>query len=64
MKKKSYLRLCFLPLLFMIVALSPACKKNADGGSSAPPVIAAIKNYVASPNDTVLHSAVAKGNGW
>jgi len=61
MKKKSYLRLCFLPLLFMIVALSPACKKNADGGSSAPPVIAAIKNYVASPNDTVLHSAVAKG---
>lgn len=61
MKKKSYLRLCFLPLLFMIVALSPACKKNADGGSSAPPVIAAIKSYVASPNDTVLHSAVAKG---
>jgi len=61
MKKKSYLRLCFLPLLFMIVALSPACKKNADGGSSAPPVIAAIKSYVASPNDTVLNSAVAKG---
>jgi hypothetical protein len=61
MKKKSYLRLCFLPLLFMIVALSPACKKNNDGGSSAPPVIAAIKSYVASPNDTVLHSAVAKG---
>jgi hypothetical protein len=45
----------------MIVALLPACKKNADGGSSAPPVIAAIKSYVASPNDTVLHSAVAKG---
>jgi hypothetical protein len=61
MKKKSYLRLCFLPLLFMIVALSPACKKNNDGGSSAPPVIAAIKSYVASPNDTVLHNAVAKG---
>ena len=61
MKKKSYLSLFFLPLLFMIVALSPACKKNADEGSSAPPVIAAIKSYVASPNDTVLHSAVAKG---
>jgi hypothetical protein len=60
MKKKSYLSLFFLPLLFMIVALLPACKKNADG-SSAPPVIAAIKSYVASPNDTVLHSAVAKG---
>jgi hypothetical protein len=60
MKKKSYLSLFFLPLLFMIVALSPACKKNADG-SGAPPVIAAIKSYVASPNDTVLHSAVAKG---
>lgn len=61
MKKKSYLSLCFLSLLFMIVALLPACKKNTDGGSSAPPVIAAIKSYVASPNDTVLHSAVAKG---
>jgi Surface glycan-binding protein B xyloglucan binding domain len=60
MKKKSYLSLFFLPLLFMIVALLPACKKNADG-SGAPPVIAAIKSYVASPNDTVLHSAVANG---
>ncbi|SEP43468.1 glycan-binding surface protein [Mucilaginibacter sp. OK283] len=60
MKKKSYLSLFFLPLLFMIVALSPACKKNADG-SGAPPVISAIKSYVASPNDTVLHSAVANG---
>jgi hypothetical protein len=40
MKKKSYLMpACFLPLLLMIVALLPACKKNADGGSSAPPVI-------------------------
>lgn len=61
MKNKSYLSLCFLSLLFMIVALLPACKKNNDVGSSAPPVIAAIKSYVASPNDTVLHSAVAKG---
>ncbi|MGY0034684.1 hypothetical protein [Pedobacter sp. NJ-S-72] len=58
MKKKSYLCLWFLPLLFMIVALSPACKKNADSGGGAPPVISAIRSYVASPNDTVLHSAV------
>ncbi|WPU97854.1 glycan-binding surface protein [Mucilaginibacter sp. cycad4] len=60
MKKKSYLSLFFLPLLFIIVALLPACKKN-NNDSSAPPVIASIKSYVASPNDTVLHSAVAKG---
>jgi len=58
MKKKSYLCLWFLPLLFMIVALSPACKKNADSSGGAPPVISAIKSYAASPNDTVLHSAV------
>jgi len=61
MKKKSYLSLCFLPLVLMIVALLPACKKNNDGGNGAPPVIAAIKSYVASPGDTVLHAAVAKG---
>jgi hypothetical protein len=60
MKKKSYIRLCFLPLFFMIVALLPACKKNTDGGG-APPSISSIRSYVASPNDTVLHSAVAKG---
>ncbi|MDN3580352.1 glycan-binding surface protein [Mucilaginibacter flavus] len=61
MKKKSYLRLCFLPFFLMIAALLPACKKNTDGGGGAAPVIAAIKSYVASPNDTVLNSAVAKG---
>ncbi|SEM78517.1 hypothetical protein SAMN05192574_101804 [Mucilaginibacter gossypiicola] len=59
MKKKSYLRLCFLPLFLMAVALLPACKK--DKNVSAPPVIANIRSYVASPNDTVLHNAVAKG---
>src|SRR5476651_968211 len=59
MKKKSYIRLCFLPLLLIVVALLPACKKNADGG--APPSISSIRSYVASPNDTVLHSAVANG---
>ncbi|MEZ2337880.1 glycan-binding surface protein [Mucilaginibacter sp. RCC_168] len=61
MKKKSYLSLYFLSLVFMIVALLPACKKNADVGSSAPPVITSIKSYVASPNDTVLNRAEAKG---
>ncbi|HEY9195046.1 MAG TPA: glycan-binding surface protein [Mucilaginibacter sp.] len=61
MKKKSYLSLFFLPLLFITVALLPACKKNSDSGASAPPVITAIKSYVASPNDTVINAAVAKG---
>ncbi|WPU94863.1 glycan-binding surface protein [Mucilaginibacter sabulilitoris] len=59
MKKKSYQSLCFLPLLLLIVALLPACKKNNDAG--APPVIENIRSYVASPNDTVLHKAVANG---
>ena len=43
----------------MIVALLPACKKDAASGPA--PVISSIKSYVASPNDTVLHSAVANG---
>ncbi|MGF7077063.1 glycan-binding surface protein [Mucilaginibacter sp. 3215] len=60
MKKKSYLSLYFLSLLFMTVALLPACKKNNEG-SSNPPVITSVRSYVASPNDTVLTSAVAKG---
>ena len=60
MKNKSYLQLCYLPLLLLLVAFLPACKKDA-ATNSAPPVIASIKSYVASPNDTVLNSAVAKG---
>jgi len=43
----------------MIVALLPACKKSTE--NTHPPVISSIRSYVASPNDTVLHSAVAKG---
>lgn len=59
MKKISY-ALYLLPLFFLIVALLPGCKKNnTDNGN--PPVITAVRNYVGSPNDTVLHSAVAKG---
>jgi hypothetical protein len=60
MKNKSYLQLCYLPLLLLLVAFLPACKKDA-ATNSAPPAIVSIKSYVASPNDTVLNSAVAKG---
>lgn len=60
MKRILYLRSYFLPLLvMMVVALVSACKKSADTGAA--PVIASIKSYVASPNDTVLHGAVASG---
>jgi hypothetical protein len=59
MKRNSYLSLYFLPLCCMIVALLPACKKSTENAS--PPVISSIRSYVASPNDTVLHSAVANG---
>ncbi len=57
MNKISYNRLRFLPLFFMIVAILPACKKHVVNG----PVITGVKNYVASPNDTTLHSLVANG---
>src|SRR4051812_3444587 len=60
MKKNLDIRLYLLPLLLMVVALLPACKKNYEG-SSNPPVITAVRSYVASPNDTVLTSAVPKG---
>ena len=59
MKIKSYLSLYFLLLFLMIVALLPACKKSSENNSA--PVISSIKSYVASPNDTVLHSAVPNG---
>jgi len=56
MKRKLYLGLYLLPLFFMLVALLPACKKNTE--NSRPPEISGIRSYAASPNDTVLHSAV------
>lgn len=59
MKKFSYIVLYLLPLFFVIMALLPSCKKNNESGM--PPIITGIRNYVASPNDTVLHSAVANG---
>ncbi|MDO3628951.1 glycan-binding surface protein [Mucilaginibacter sp. BT774] len=55
MKKNSFIRLCLLPLLFAIVALSPACKKNnADTGRA--PVITSVRMYNPSPKDTLLSS--------
>lgn len=59
MKRNSHICLYFLPLVFLIGALLQACKKEPV--NSAPPVISSIKSYVASPNDTVLHSLVANG---
>ena len=61
MKIKLDIRLYILSLLFAMVALLPACKKSNDSGAA--PMITAVRNYVASPNDTVLHSALAK-NQW
>jgi len=59
MKIKSYLTFYSLLLFLMIAAVLPACKKDRE--SSAAPVILSIKNYAASPNDTVLHSAAPNG---
>jgi len=50
MKKKSLIGLCLLPLLLAMVALFPACKKNNEGA----PHISDVRQYVASPQDTVL----------
>ena len=44
-------------LVLLVAGLLPACKKNAG----SPPVLSAVRNYVASPNDTVLTSLVANG---
>ena len=59
MKKKLDTRLYVLPLFFAIAALFTACKKNVDSGKI--PSITSVRNYVASPNDTLLNSAVANG---
>jgi len=60
MKEFLDARLRLLSLFLAIVALLPACKKNAENGNN-PPGITGVRSYVASPNDTVLHSAVANG---
>ena len=45
--------LCCLALLLLL----PACKKTTSAG----PVITAVKNYAASPADTILNSLAANG---
>jgi len=57
MKNISSSRLLGLPLILLLVAFLPACKKN----TGAPPAITGVRNYVASPNDTVLTTVVANG---
>jgi len=59
MKRILNLSFYVLPLLILTVALVSGCKKTVENGG--PPVISSIKSYAASPNDSVLHSAVAKG---
>lgn len=49
--------LCCLSAAFIF--LLPACKKTATSESA--PVITAVKNYAASPADTVLNSLAANG---
>ncbi|MES2276214.1 MAG: glycan-binding surface protein [Bacteroidota bacterium] len=58
MKKNLDARLCFLPLLLMIVALLPACKKNSD--NTIPPVITSVRLYNPSPKDTLLSTGDPK----
>lgn len=60
MKKKSLIGLFFLPVLLLIATLLATCKKSTENNGN-PPVITAVRSYVASPNDTVLRSAVATG---
>jgi len=57
MKKILNSRLHFLSLFIVIIALLSACKKDIE----KPPVISEIRSYIATPNDTVLHSLVADG---
>lgn len=52
MKKRSFIRVCLLPLLLAMVALLPACKKNTDSGRA--PVITSVRMYHPSPKDTLL----------
>lgn len=58
MNKISNKHLYFLPLFIMTVALIPACKKTVENGI---PVISDVRNYTASPNDTVYQELVANG---
>jgi signal peptidase I len=59
MKKISHRQMYFLLVCCMTAfcALLTSCKNDTIGS----PVITAVRNYVASPNDTIINSAVAKG---
>jgi len=58
MNKISNRSLYFLPFFIILVALIPACKKNIENSI---PVISDVRNYTASPNDTVYQELVANG---
>jgi hypothetical protein len=58
MKKKLDIRLYLLPLLFAIVALLPACKKNNDNVGA--PVITSIRMDHPSPKDTLMSTGNPK----
>jgi hypothetical protein len=53
MKKTLDTRLCLLPLLLMMVALFPACKKSNDSSAGAPS-ITSVRLYHPSPQDTLI----------
>ncbi len=57
MNNISISRLLVLPLILLAVAFLPACKKN----TGAAPNITGVRNYVASPNDTLLTSLAPNG---
>src|SRR3954470_7388309 len=54
MKKILNARLCLLPLLLMIVALLPACKKMNDSSNAGAPSITSVRLYHPSPKDTLI----------
>ncbi|MEP7110998.1 MAG: glycan-binding surface protein [Ferruginibacter sp.] len=54
-----YNRIHCLFLLFVATAfILPACRKDTSG---APPAISSVRNYAASPNDTIYQSLEARG---
>lgn len=57
MNNISISRLLMLPLILLTVVFLPACKKD----TGAPPSITGVRNYVASPNDTLLTSLAPNG---
>jgi hypothetical protein len=56
---KIYYGLLFFCLSMALILLMPACKKSVEGG----PVITEVRNYVASPGDSVL-SGVVPDEQW